>query len=64
MTKHPNSFKLNGDLVEKNAAVTAERTVLYDGESIYINYLKNTCARIIHFPVFSILHSISFLLFF
>ena len=34
MTKHPNSFKLNGDLVEKNAAVTSERTVLYDGESI------------------------------
>lgn len=31
MTKHPHSLKLNGELADRNAAVTTERTVLYDG---------------------------------
>ena len=31
MTKHPDSFKLCGDLKTKNAAVTDKAVVLYDG---------------------------------
>ena len=31
MTKHPSSFKLNGELKLKNEKVT-ERTVLYEGQ--------------------------------
>ncbi|XP_041377279.1 putative L-aspartate dehydrogenase isoform X2 [Gigantopelta aegis] len=31
MTKHPNSFKLCGDIKAKNAAVTDKAVVLYDG---------------------------------
>lgn len=31
MKKHPKSFKLMGNLAEKNALVTDKETVLYDG---------------------------------
>jgi len=31
MRKHPTSFKLNGDIAEKNAKVTDTEVVLYEG---------------------------------
>ena len=31
MRKHPSSFKLNGDLAEKNARVKDAEVVLYEG---------------------------------
>ena len=31
MTKHPSSFKLNGQLAEDNSKVTDTKTVLYEG---------------------------------
>ncbi len=31
MRKHPRSFKLEGDLREKNSLVTSESTVLFEG---------------------------------
>ena len=31
MTKHPSSFKLNGDIAEKNAKVVQKSVVLYEG---------------------------------
>ena len=31
MTKHPSSFKLNGQLAEDNAKVTDSKVTLYDG---------------------------------
>ncbi|KAE8594875.1 hypothetical protein XENTR_v10019832 [Xenopus tropicalis] len=31
MTKHPNSFKLEGDLVQKNQEAMSNRTILYEG---------------------------------
>ena len=48
MTKHPDCFKLNGSLVEKNnkAKEENELTVLYDGEPCYLYNIYIFCEYI------------------
>ena len=38
MKKHPHSFKLVGDLVEKNGNVKDDPVTLYDGKATYFMF--------------------------